>query len=87
MAKGQADPVDVVSLTRELLDTNKCYLLDCGLEVYVWMGRNTSLDDRKSASGVAEVLHYSICLVKLLNLGVYSPSSIYCCSRSIGINQ
>ena len=44
------------SLTKELIDTNKCYLLDCGLEVFVWMGRNTSLDERKSASAAAEVI-------------------------------
>lgn len=44
------------SLGRELLDSNKCYLLDCGVEVFVWMGRNTSLDDRKSASKAAEVI-------------------------------
>lgn len=53
---GQAEPVDADSLTRELLETNKCYLLDCGAEVFVWMGRNTSLDERKSASGAAEGL-------------------------------
>ncbi|KAF5742910.1 Villin 4 isoform 2 [Tripterygium wilfordii] len=53
---GQAEPLEDVSLTRELLYTNKCYLLDCGLEVFVWMGRNTSLDERKSASGAAEEL-------------------------------
>eukprot|EP00257_Ricinus_communis_P011852 XP_002533373.2 villin-4 [Ricinus communis] len=54
--KGQAEPVEADSLTRELLQTNKCYILDCGLEVFVWMGRNTSLDERKSASGCAEEL-------------------------------
>ncbi|MBA0669036.1 hypothetical protein Goklo_001890 [Gossypium klotzschianum] len=54
--KGKADPIEVDSLTRELLDTDKCSILDCGLEVYVWMGRNTSLDERKSASRVAEEL-------------------------------
>ncbi|KAE8660280.1 Villin-4 [Hibiscus syriacus] len=54
--KGQAKPVEIDSLTRELLDTNKCYVLDCGFEVFVWMGRNTSLDERKSASGAAEEL-------------------------------
>lgn len=43
------------SLTRELLETSKCYLLDCGVEVFVWMGRATSLDERKSASKAAEV--------------------------------
>lgn len=54
--KGQAETVEADSLTRELLNTNKCYILDCGLEIFVWMGRNTSLDDRKSASGAAEEL-------------------------------
>ncbi|XVE79969.1 hypothetical protein DITRI_Ditri14bG0100200 [Diplodiscus trichospermus] len=54
--KGQAEPVEADSLTRELLQTNKCYILDCGIEVFVWMGRNTSLDERKSASGAAEEL-------------------------------
>ncbi|XP_065848696.1 villin-4 [Euphorbia lathyris] len=54
--KGQAEHVEADSLSRDLLDTNKCYILDCGLEVFVWMGRSTSLDDRKSASGVAEEL-------------------------------
>ncbi|XWS28120.1 hypothetical protein CRYUN_Cryun25bG0038100 [Craigia yunnanensis] len=54
--KGQAEPVEADSLTRELLDTNKCYILDCGLEVFVWMGRNTSLDERKSASRATEEL-------------------------------
>jgi gelsolin len=54
--KGKAEPVEADALTRDLLDTNKCYLLDCGIEVFVWMGRNTSLDERKSASGAAEVM-------------------------------
>ncbi|XP_010525718.1 PREDICTED: villin-4 [Tarenaya hassleriana] len=52
--KGQANPVEGESLKRATLETNKCYILDCGREVFVWMGRNTSLDERKSASGVAE---------------------------------
>ncbi|KAK6944212.1 Gelsolin-like domain, partial [Dillenia turbinata] len=56
VTKGQAEPLEGVTLTRELLDTNTCYLLDCGLEVFVWMGRNTSLDERKSASSAAEDL-------------------------------
>ncbi|XP_044471123.1 villin-4-like isoform X1 [Mangifera indica] len=54
--KGQAEPVESDSLARQLLETNKCYLLDCGLEIFVWMGRTTSLDERKSASGAAEEL-------------------------------
>ncbi|KAL0346049.1 UNVERIFIED_CONTAM: Villin-4 [Sesamum radiatum] len=38
--KGEAVPVEVDSLTRQLLDTHKCYILDCGKEVFVWMGRS-----------------------------------------------
>ncbi|CAL9182631.1 unnamed protein product [Musa hybrid cultivar] len=53
---GQPTPVDADSLTRELLNTNKCYLLDCGIEVCVWIGRNTSLEERKIASAAAEEL-------------------------------
>ncbi|KAI4377222.1 hypothetical protein MLD38_014887 [Melastoma candidum] len=56
LEKGQAEPIEAESLTRDLLETSKCYLLDCGIEVFVWMGRTTSLDDRKSASTAAEEL-------------------------------
>ncbi|WJX96600.1 Villin-4 [Trifolium repens] len=52
----KADPIETDSLTKELLDTNKCYILDCGLEVFVWLGRNTPLDERKSASGATDEL-------------------------------
>ncbi|KAK4760176.1 hypothetical protein SAY87_023307 [Trapa incisa] len=54
LKKGQVETMEVKSLTRELLDTSKCYLLDCGIEVFVWMGKATSLDERKNASKVAE---------------------------------
>lgn len=64
--KGIAEPVTNDSLTRELLDTNKCYILDCGLEVFVWMGRNTSLDERKSASGAADVTFLDFCSLYIL---------------------
>ncbi|WOG96873.1 hypothetical protein DCAR_0416211 [Daucus carota subsp. sativus] len=56
VSDGNPEAIDAESLTKELLDTNKCYLLDCGLEIYTWMGKNTSLDDRKSASRAAEEL-------------------------------
>ncbi|KAE9601650.1 putative villin headpiece, villin/Gelsolin, ADF-H/Gelsolin-like domain-containing protein [Lupinus albus] len=53
---GKAEPIEFDSLTRELLDTNKCYIIDCGLELFAWIGRNSSLDERKSASSAAEEL-------------------------------
>ncbi|CAI9098426.1 OLC1v1035070C1 [Oldenlandia corymbosa var. corymbosa] len=52
--KGQAEPIEADSLTRELLETNRCYILDCGTELFIWMGRTTSLDERKSASSVTD---------------------------------
>ncbi|XP_038879573.1 villin-4-like isoform X1 [Benincasa hispida] len=54
--KGNREPVEADSITRELLETNKCYILDCGTEVFIWMGRHTSLDGRKNASRAAEEL-------------------------------
>ncbi|GAA0155569.1 non-motor actin binding protein [Lithospermum erythrorhizon] len=54
MEKGQPERVEADSLTRELLDTSRCYLLDCGEEIFVWLGRSTSLDKRKTASGAAD---------------------------------
>ncbi|KAJ4810633.1 Villin-4 [Rhynchospora pubera] len=56
VSKGQMVPLGGENLTRETLETNKCYLLDCGSEIFVWMGRDTSLEARKSASGAAEEL-------------------------------
>ncbi|KAH0460877.1 hypothetical protein IEQ34_008452 [Dendrobium chrysotoxum] len=53
---GKTTPIETDLLTRELLESNKCYMIDCGVEVFVWMGRYTSLDDRKSASATAEGL-------------------------------
>ncbi|PUZ48766.1 hypothetical protein GQ55_7G273100 [Panicum hallii var. hallii] len=54
--QGKPEQINFDSLARELLESNKCYLLDCGAEVYVWMGRNTSLQERKGASEAAEKL-------------------------------
>ncbi|XVE61123.1 hypothetical protein DITRI_Ditri06bG0014400 [Diplodiscus trichospermus] len=41
-------------LSKGLLENNTCYLLDCGAEVFVWVGRATQVEDRKAASRVAE---------------------------------
>nr|CAB3488175.1 unnamed protein product [Digitaria exilis] len=53
--QGNAEQINFDSLVRELLESNKCYFLDCGAEMYVWMGRSTSLQERKGASEAAEV--------------------------------
>ncbi|KAL6555255.1 Villin-4 [Orobanche gracilis] len=48
--KGDAVLVEAESWTRELLETNRYYILDCGVDVFVWVGRSTSVDERKAAS-------------------------------------
>jgi hypothetical protein len=62
--KGQAVPIEFGVLTRELLDSTKCYLLDCGSEIFVWMGRETTLEERKRAGSAAEV----VCLASVFLL-------------------
>lgn len=42
-----------------MLDSNKCYMLDGGAEIFVWMGRNTSLTERKMSISVIEVRKFS----------------------------
>jgi len=42
-------------LSKSLLENNKCYLLDCGAEVFVWVGRVTQVEERKSACQAVEV--------------------------------
>lgn len=68
LENGKPEPAEIDSLKRELLETTKCYILDRGAEVYVWMGRNTSLDDRKSASGAAEVPLLTFYVVMVLDI-------------------
>lgn len=51
---GQVSPVDG-ELSKSSLENNKCYLLDCGAEVFVWIGRVTQLEERKAAIQTAEV--------------------------------
>ncbi|XP_075641068.1 protein STRUBBELIG-RECEPTOR FAMILY 1-like [Castanea sativa] len=45
-------------LSKSLLENNKCYLLDCGAEVFVWIGRVTQVEERKAAIQVAEIAEY-----------------------------
>lgn len=54
---GQVNSIEG-ELSKALLENNKCYLIDCGAEVFVWVGRVTQVEDRKSASQAAEVETY-----------------------------
>ncbi|CAK8543222.1 unnamed protein product [Lathyrus sativus] len=53
IADGEAKSVEG-ELSKSLLENNKCYLLDCGAEVFVWVGRVTQVDERKAACQAAE---------------------------------
>lgn len=52
---GGISKIDVEELSEALLEGTNCYLLDCGGEIYVWVGKDTELTDRKAASQTAEV--------------------------------
>ncbi|KAL1569389.1 Villin-3 [Salvia divinorum] len=41
-------------LSKSLLENKGCYLLDCGNEIFLWVGRVTQVDERKAASQAAE---------------------------------
>ncbi|GAV87443.1 LOW QUALITY PROTEIN: Gelsolin domain-containing protein/VHP domain-containing protein, partial [Cephalotus follicularis] len=41
-------------LSKAMLENNRCYLLDCGSEVFLWVGRVTQVEERKVASQAAE---------------------------------
>ncbi|KAL3530874.1 hypothetical protein ACH5RR_010196 [Cinchona calisaya] len=41
-------------LVKEMLSSNKCYMLDCEFELFVWMGRRTSMTERRTSISAAE---------------------------------
>ncbi|KAI3801340.1 hypothetical protein L1987_29444 [Smallanthus sonchifolius] len=53
ITEGQVKEVDG-ELSKSLLENNKCYLLDCGSEVFVWVGRVTQVEERKAVMQAAE---------------------------------
>ncbi|KAK7387220.1 hypothetical protein VNO78_27824 [Psophocarpus tetragonolobus] len=42
------------SFSKEMLETDKCYMLDCDGEIFVWMGRQTLLTERRTATKAIE---------------------------------
>uniref|UniRef100_A0A1J3I126 Villin-3 n=1 Tax=Noccaea caerulescens TaxID=107243 RepID=A0A1J3I126_NOCCA len=53
IADGQVESIDG-DLSKGMLENNKCYLLDCGSEVFIWVGRVTQVEERKTATQAAE---------------------------------
>ncbi|XP_054809199.1 villin-2-like isoform X3 [Prosopis cineraria] len=50
---GEVKPVEG-ELSKSLLENNNCYILDCGAEVFLWVGRVTQVEERKSACQAVE---------------------------------
>ena len=65
-----------IALTKAVLENTRCFLIDCGAEMFVWVGRVTQLEDRKAATKAVEVSLQTvypcfISLVALLDLQPY----------------
>ncbi|PRQ34453.1 putative villin/Gelsolin, ADF-H/Gelsolin-like domain-containing protein [Rosa chinensis] len=54
MTQGKLGPCQTDSLSKEMLETDKCYMLDCDSEIFVWMGRHTSVTERKTSISATE---------------------------------
>ncbi|XP_020571122.1 villin-1 isoform X2 [Phalaenopsis equestris] len=56
--KGKLLLLDSLSLAKGLLSSDRCYVLDCGAEIFLWMGRTTLVSERKaSILAVEEFMH------------------------------
>ncbi|XP_020224778.1 villin-1 isoform X2 [Cajanus cajan] len=42
------------AFSKEMLETDKCYMLDCDSEIFVWMRRQTLLTERRTATKTIE---------------------------------
>ncbi|KAJ0525659.1 putative villin/Gelsolin, ADF-H/Gelsolin-like domain superfamily [Helianthus annuus] len=58
--------------SKSSFETDKCYLMDCGFEVFVWVGRATQVDDRKAATQAAEAMRH-MHSGQILTLGHHQP--------------
>lgn len=73
---GDLKPVEG-ELSKSLLDNNRCCLLDCGDEVFVWVGRLTQVDERKTASTTAEVEMQTSSKVDVWEENINADLSVY----------
>lgn len=53
--QGKICPIGSNALSKEMLESDKCYMLDCDNEIFVWMGRQTLLTERRTSIKAAEV--------------------------------
>lgn len=48
-------PLEAQLLDREMLNSDRSYMLDCSTEIFLWMGMTTLVSERKSSVTVLEV--------------------------------
>lgn len=48
-------PVETNLLEREMLNSDRNYILDCGTEVFLWMGMTTLVSERRTSVTALEV--------------------------------
>jgi hypothetical protein len=48
-------PLEAHPLDREMLNSDRSYMLDCSTEIFLWMGMTTLVSERKSSVAVLEV--------------------------------
>ncbi|XP_068638444.1 villin-1 [Aristolochia californica] len=54
ITKNQMSCIESSSLQKEMLSADKCFMLDCDCEIFVWMGRNATISERKTAISATE---------------------------------
>ncbi|KAA0061837.1 villin-1 [Cucumis melo var. makuwa] len=52
--QGKLYPKGYGALNKEMLETDKCYMLDCDSQLFVWMGKHTSVTERKTSISAVE---------------------------------
>ncbi|KAH9701669.1 Villin-1 [Citrus sinensis] len=52
--QGKLCQIAANSLNKDMLEKDKCYMLDCVNEVFVWTGRNTSITERRISISASE---------------------------------
>lgn len=53
--QGKLCEVGAESLMKEMLEADKCYMLDCDTEIFVWMGRSSLIAGRRISISATEV--------------------------------
>lgn len=47
-------PLEDVAITKDLLDTNECFILDCETDLYVWQGKKAPIFEKRASSVLAK---------------------------------